>query len=583
MKKINGSIRFILLFSLVQAFTLRPDLPAQERMTVNYATKMRSEQEVLTLCDQYVEQDKIPAAIEFLESEKENFPYSIRLRKRLADYYQQSEQLSASIATYKEIIKIDRKNPAYWRELAKLYTWNDKQPEAILAYREALVLQPNDVQTMKQLSRLYIWNDRQEDAYALQKEILRLEPDNIALWREHGIQARWLKKNEEAIDSFKNIIRRDHENVEAYYLLGETYLWMDKTDEAKICFDQVLKMQPNHIQATFYSAQLQQWQPSGWWEARKKYRRILQQQPDHEGSKKYYGIIRKEYGPFWQNEGQYIHDSNNLKKREVTSSYEQYLSPRWKISGAVLYRNLEEQKPAGHFLAYGQGGNLGSTWYLSAKTRVVASAGYINFNERENFFLSKLQWQQTLSSGENWPGQLFSTLSFKYDQVLDGVLAIKNRYTAGILQHQFYWKPVTKAKFGSDFQYGWYSDQNRKTQLYVTGEYQFYAGKPVLFFESVYSYQDMKIMYPDAVPYWTPNNFWTISTGLDAVFPVRYNLLFRVGYALTQQTGNELANNYKAEFNWHPNDYSYLFVHYYDFGSQYYAFKSFMAGFLYRW
>lgn len=583
MKKIPRSIRFILLFFLLLSVIIGSGLQAQEKLLLTSAKKMTSENDLLALSDQYAEQDNIPAAIELIEREKDNFPSSVKLRKRLAEYYQQSEQLSAAISTYKEIIKIDRKNPANWRELAKLYTWNEQQPEAILAYREALHLQPNDVQTMKQLAQLYTWNDRQEDAFALQRKILQKEPNNTKLWRQHGIQARWLNRNEEAIESFKNIIRQDHNNVAAYYLLGETYLWMEKPDKAKICFQQVLKMQPNHIEAMFYSAQLEQWQPFGWWEARKKYRRILQQQPEHEGSKKYYGLIRKEYGPFWQNKGQYIHDSNDLKKKEVTSSYEQYLSPRWKIQGVVLYRNLEEQKPTGHFFAYGQGGNFGSTWYLSAKTRIGVSAGYLNFNDRENFFLSQLQWQQTLSSGEKWPGNLFSTLSLKHDQVLDGVLAIKNRYTAKILQHQFYWEPVQKTKIGSDFQYGWYSDQNRKTQLYITGEYQFYSGNPALFFESVYSYQDMKIMYPDAVPYWTPQNFRTISTGLDAVFPIRFNLLVRFGYALTQQTGNELANNYKAELNWHPNEYSYLFVHYYDFGSQYYAFKSFIAGFSYRW
>ena len=539
--------------------------------------------EILELCIKYEAEEKVFEAISLLEKQKRNNSKSIELRELLAKYYIEIEEIPKAVSVYEEIVSINSTNNIYWKQLGKLYTWNDQQKKAIIAYEKALQLNPGDGSAQKELQKLYSWNGRDEDTFLLQRELLKQEPDNIELWQQHGIQARWYNKNDEAIISFKQVLAKDPQNVESLFLLGETYYWMERQNEAEICFKEVLNKKPDHIQAKYYYSQIRQWQPFGWWEANNNYQWILKRQPGHEGSKEQFNLIRKDYGPNWQNKVTYVHDSNDLHKTEITSSYDQYFSSHWQMGGEIVYRHFEEHKPTGHFRSFGQGIRFGNTYYLSQKTNVYASVGYLTFNQQENFVTSEVRWQQKIIAKEKWPGQFISTLALKYDQVMDGVLAVKNKYTSKGFQLINYWEPVKTVKLGSDLQYFWYSDKNEKTQVYITGEYQFYSGRPSFFLETVYAYQDMKNIYPFALPYWTPDDFWTRSLGLDTMFPIRYNLIFRGGFALAQQSGNELANNWKAELNWHPNQFSYLYLHYYDFGSKFYSAQGWLAGFSYRW
>ncbi len=194
-----------------------------------------------------------------------------------------------------------------------------------------------------------------------------------------------------------------------------------------------------------------------------------------------------------------------------------------------------------------------------------------------------VRWQQTIFDGESQPGQLDSVLAVKQDRATDGVLAIKNEIEVRQLQPTLYWQLSPGAHFASDLQYCRYTDQNRKMQAYLSGEYRFYQGRPQLFLELLYTYEDMRLIYPEAMPYWTPNNFWTRSLGVDALQPIKGSFTVRGGFALTQQTGNELATNWKFEIRWQPSDFANLFLHFQDFGSHYYAYKNFQGGFLYRW
>lgn len=541
------------------------------------------EEDVLELCDLLEAQDQIPLAISFLEKQCRYHSHSTKIYERLANYYLQNNQVLKAVRVYEKLVQENPQKRDYWVQLGQLYTWNEQQMQAIKAYEKAIKLDSTDVQTMRRLNQLYLWNGRELDAFLLQRKILRQEPQDLALWKEHGIQARWLGKNIEAIASFKNILIRDPQNTEALFLLGETYLWMDKTKEAEICFRQVLKMQPDHLQARFYYSQLRQWQPFGWWEARNNYRWILQRQPNHQESQKYLRLIRKNYGPLLKSTAYYIHDSNELKKTQIMLKYQRYLSARWLMCAESFYRRLEEQKSNGHFISFGEGARLGAKLHLTQRTRFFVWGGFVGFNQAENFALVEFQWQQTLSNSQSWPGELYSTLSLNYDQILDGVLAIKRKLTAKRIQQSFYWEPSSPIHIGSDLQYSWYSDDNRKTQLYLSGEYRFYSGFPSLFLKLLFAYEDMTLIYPDAVPYWTPDNFWTRSIGLDALLPVGNKVSLRGGFALTQQSGNELASNWKAEVNWHPNDFSHIYLNYQDFGSRYYSYRNFQGGFSYRW
>ncbi len=359
-------------------------------------------------------------------------------------------------------------------------------------------------------------------------------------------------------------------------------MWSDRQSEAMISFRQVLKLEPENQKARFYLAQLRQYKPFQWIEAKKLYEHILSVDPYHQESTKLLREIRQDYGPFLNSTFKYLDDSNNLQLAEVSILHNRYVTSRWQLQAETIYRQLEEKKSVGKVLSYGQGLKLGATWFVHQKTRFVASGGYIQFDQEENFGLFEIQIQQTLSEKSRWPGQINSSTYVRYNQVLDGALAIRQKLKAKRIGQNIYWKPNTNTLISGDMQKSWYSDNNQKLELYVESEYRFYSGNPSLFLNAVYAYQDMNIFYPESEPYWTPKNFWTRSLGPSVQVKLGKTIITKAGYSLTQQTGSETANNWMANFVWQPNNFSVLRISYHDYGSKFYAYRSFEGQFSYR-
>ena len=523
-----------------------------------------------------------PEAIFLLDTQKQHHQNSTLLLERLAELYTESDQSVKAIDVYEELVKTNEKKREYWLQLGKIYSWNEQSEQAMLAYEKAVTLDPSDLNTIRQLSQQYQWNERPKAAFALQKVILRKNPGDLNLWKEHGIQAQGLNRNDEAIDAFKNIIKRDSTNAEAFFLLGETAMWSDRQSEAMISFKQVLKLEPENQKARFYLAQLSQYTPFQWMKAKKSYEHILSVDPYHQESTKLLLEIRQDYGPLFNSSLKYLDDSNNLQLTEVSVLHNRYVTSRWQLQAETIYRQLEEKKSVGKVFAYGQGLKLGGTWFVHPKTRFVTTGGYIRFDQEETFGLFEFQLQQTLSEKSRWPGQLFSSTYARYNQVLDGALAIRQKLKAKRIGQNIYWKPNTNTLISGDVQKSWYSDNNQKLELYIESEYRFFSGNPSLFLNAVYAYQDMNLFYPESEPYWTPKNFWTRSLGPSVQVKLGKTIITKVGYSLTQQTGNETANNWMANFIWQPNNFSLLRISYHDYGSNFYAYRSFEGQFSYR-
>ncbi len=542
-----------------------------------------SENQILALSDSLEALNQVPLALDFLDLWRARHAISRKVEERFADLALEANQLKRAIAAYKKLTQKYPKIRAYWLQLAKVALWDENQSLALKAYQKAVALNPKDVQTLRQLAKLYSWTNQDEKAYQIQSLILRYDPSDVALWKEHGIQARWLGKNQEAIEAFKNVLLRNPKDAEAFFLLGETYLWTDQQDKARLCFKETLKLNPNNLKARFYWAQIRQWEPFGWWEARENYRLILKSDPQNKQVRKYLTMIRKNYGPLLGTTAQYIHDSNDLRRTEIRVHGERFFSARWQIRADGLLNRLEENKPTGHFVVAGQGAELRVLWNVCQGTRFIGTGGWIQYAVRQGFPLAKLQWQQRVFERPHWPGQLYTSLSLIRDQVLDGVLAVKNRDTANRGKWSLYWQPDSAFHAGSDFQHSWYSDGNEKTQLYVTAEWRFFTVSPVDFFlTGLFAYENMKKIYPNAMPYWTPHNFRTYSAGPALKWQPLSTLWLRTDFAFTRQTGNGQAFNYKLWLDWRPNPFGTGYVLFQSYGSKYYSYKMARLGFSYR-
>ncbi len=539
--------------------------------------------QMLALSDSLEALGKVPLALDFLQVWRADHSFSRKIEERLADLAIEANQLELAISAYKNLTRKFPKNRAYWLQLGKIDLWAEKQTDAIQAYKKALELNPKDISTLRKLAQLYSWTNQDKKAYAVQSLILKYDPGDVALWKKHGIQARWLGKNDEAIEAFKNVLLRNPKDAEAFFLLGETYLWINQQDKARLCFRETLKLNPNNTKARFYWAQIRQWEPFGWWEARRDYKIVLKAEPGNREVRKYLAQIRQVYGPLASTNSQYIHDSNDLKRIDIQGHGEAYVSARWQLRGNGFFNRLEENKPAGRFTALGEGTQLGALWNASQGTRFLGLGGFIAYNGGETFPLLEFQWQQRVFDRPRWPGQFYSTVFYFRDQVLDGVLAVKNKYTANRGKWSLYWQPDSAFHAGSDFQQSWYSDGNRKTQLYVTAEFRFWHVDPLDFFlTSLFAYENMSKIYPNAVPYWTPRDFKTYSAGPAVKWQTVPTLWLRSDFTLAHQTGNGLAVNYKFWLDWRPNPYTIGTLVFQSYGSKYYSYKAAYLGFSYR-
>lgn len=542
-----------------------------------------TEDQMLALSDSLKALGQVPLALDFLKIWRANHPFSRRIEERLAALAVEANKLKLAISAYKRLAQAFPKKRDYWLKLGQLELWVEKQHDAIEAYQKALALNPKDVATLRQLAKLYAWTNQEKKAYAVQTLILKYDPGDVTLWKKHGIQARWLGKNKEAIEAFKNVLLRNPRDAEAFFLLGETYLWTDQPDKAQLCLKQTLKLNPNNTKARLYWAQLRQWEPFGWWEARENYRLVLKAEPNNKEAQKGLAQIRQYYGPLASTSGQYLHDSNDLRRGDWQVHGEQYVSAQWQLRGEILLNRLEEDKPVGHFIEFGQGTRLGALWNVRSGTRFIALGGLVSYNAKRGFPLVEVQWQQRVFERPAWPGQLYTSWSFRHNQVLDGVLAVENHTTANRGKWSLYWQPDSAFHAGSDFQHSWYSDGNQKTQLYITSEWRFWNPAPVAFFlTGLFAYENMKKIYLTAIPYWTPQNFQTYSAGPALKWQVAPALWLRGDAALTRQTGNGLALNYKIWLDWRPNAFTTGVFLFQSYGSKYYSYKLARLGFSYR-
>jgi tetratricopeptide (TPR) repeat protein len=540
-----------------------------------------TEQQVIRLAEAFVAEGKVQKAIELLTARFRASPTSRRIGEKLAELYVEQDQSAKAIEVYKVLLRTYRNDRRYWLRLGQLFLWNDRQREAIIAYEQAVKLDSTDLQALQQLSQLYNWTDQQEKAYRLQAKMLELDPSNAALWKQHGIQARWIGKNQDAIYAFQQALLRKPGDEELLFLIGETYVWEDNPAKAEPYLREVLRRNPKHVKARFYLAQIRHWQPYGWWEARKLYRSILAQDPTNPEVRKYLDLIRQDYGPLLFTRVFYIQDSNNLIKTEARAQHSQYISARVQWSLHALFNRLAETKPSGRFAVFGSGLQVGGRWQPFDHTYFQILAGAINYQQNGAFFIGSFRWEQALFEGRKL-GDLYSTLALRREPLTDGVLGIKEGTQTTRLSVSLYWEGPARFRMSTDVTYGWYTDNNEKFQLYNLAEWQFYTGRPSLFLELLYALEDTKLNFPDADPYWTPQNFWTRSAGIRLDYLIK-TFSFVGGFALTQQPGNEVATNWKLGFRWKPNPFTHLEALARNYGSQYYSYQAVEARFSYRW
>ncbi len=564
--------------SLLQSLLERGDQKALQQAVQSLASRTDlAPREVVEIGRMLLDSGHTQWAIDFLKAQQSKHPRSLTIGRALAEAYVESNKLDRAIAQYQSLAKLAPDSVAIQLRLGEIALWQERQDVAMAAYEAALKIQPKNRVALSKLRQLYLWNEKLEKAYQIEKVLLRLDPGNADLWKEHAQHARWLENQHEAIRACKRYLKLRPQDMEVWVWLGEGYLWTDQPQKAEPIFRFILAHDPANLKARQYLAQILQWQPGRWKEARQHFEFILRHQPEHAAAREGLRQLREIYGPRTRTLASYYTDSNRLQKTRITGAYERFVGDRWQMEWRTYYFGMAEDKPIGTVRVAGLGGALRVNRALSSRLQFTATAGLLRFQSSESFATLRLQSDFVLRNG------VFAALYYQFSPVEDGVLAIKNRYRAHRLGQSFSGQFGSRLQLLMDSQVGWYSDGNRKSIFYSAAEFRLFGRKPSVHLAGIFSYENTTIQYANSTPYWTPSHFWSRSLGGVIRYPFAANRLLRAGLYLTQQPGNETARNGFIELDWRLSRYSHLRVAYRDFGSQFYAYQYIEAGFWMRW
>ncbi len=546
----------------IRSLAERPDLPPQEAA------------EIGRLLTAY---GHTQWAIDFLKAQQKRHPRSVAIARALAEGYIAANRLSEAISEYRQLVRMAPDSLAFYLRLGEIALWQEDQATAMAAYESALRLEPQNREALSRLRQLYLWNEKLEKAYQLEKILLRLDPENAALWKEHARHARWLEKQEDAIRASKRYLKLRPEDMEVWLWLGEGYLWTNRPRQAEPIFRFILSHDPDNVRARLYLAQILQWQPGRWQQARSHYLAILRQRPQHEQARKGLMQLRELYGPQTRAQGSYYIDSNRLEKTRVTVGYERYYRSEWQIEWRTYFFAMAEDKMMGTVRVNGIGGEAQWRRVLTPRARFSATLGGLRFRSSETFAILRLQGDVA------WRDGLYSAFYYQFNPVEDGVLAIKNRYRAHRIGQNFGGRFGNRLRLFVDSQLAWYSDGNRKGIFYSEADFRLFGRTPSVHLAGIFSYEHTTLQYPNSTPYWTPYRFWSRSIGLIAESPLGSASRLKAGVYLTQQPGNETARNGFIELDWRVSRFSRARLAYRDFGSQFYAYRYVEAGLWIRW
>ncbi|MFH1395242.1 MAG: tetratricopeptide repeat protein [Candidatus Omnitrophota bacterium] len=196
-------------------------------------------------------------------------------------------QFAPAEDVFNEILREYPKNNEAKMFLADTYAYSKRFKKAIILYRE--ILTGNDNPEIKEkLADVLSWDKQYNEAFVLYDEILA-QKYKIKVQVQKARVLGWDKQYGKSLKEYKNaVLRSDDESVELE-MKAKKAIWSHRIETAINDYKKLVKMEPDNLEAAFDLSQVYSYQ-SMWPEARKEYRKILEESPSHfraaEGLKK---------------------------------------------------------------------------------------------------------------------------------------------------------------------------------------------------------------------------------------------------------------------------------------------------------
>ncbi len=519
-------------------------------------------------------------------------------RKLLARLYSWNGMPAKAAAQYQALLREAPGDTALMRTLAEHYIWANKPEKAIPLLQQLVRLRPNDRKLRLTLAQQCLWNAKaacavevfaalvrsnpkdtlavhglvqslfaagqSQKALKVYAYLLHLAPQRLDWWLDYAQQCSWNNRWSEAIEAYRHVLTQDPENTVAWRGLVDVLMWSGRQQEAAEVLRRWLSAHPDDVKARWKLVQILNWSgapANALWE---QLTALLQRAPEHLNARELlldqFGFPGREWSTKWQQ----MHDSNDLTIATTTAEVSVPWKSNWEFAARGWHRNFVERRPDTSATVWGTGGELAvrrglhfATWFSGS----IEGTSYAN------------HWVPTgysVGLDHRFGYPLVAAVRVWQHESREGAFAVRENISASGWQVRLIHAPSSRLQLRALADLVDFSDGNRKVDWFVSGSYRIRMSRPGVIVEGYVGYEDFRTVYPNSIPYWTPDNLVHQSLGVSLDHAFSDRLVVGAGYSLARNPGYPLSSNFRASFSFQITSGLSLMAEYYDFGSAVY-------------
>ncbi len=236
----------------------------------------------------------------------ENFQKELEIHPDNAEAYMFIAKIYGQKGDYRKAYENAKQAERYgWdkNEVDKLYqtAWAKSHNQGITEYNAenyekaldnfdlAVTIFPDSVKSEKMKAATLVKMDREQEAIEIYTEIAKNHPKDVSSRTQLGNYYARQKDYQKAVEYYKQAIDIEPENSNLLYNLAVSYVNLEQIDNAIVTYKKSLEYEPDNIEILFNMGALyfEQKTDTGYQEAIKLYRRILEIEPQNLKATKY--------------------------------------------------------------------------------------------------------------------------------------------------------------------------------------------------------------------------------------------------------------------------------------------------------
>ncbi|HHI94457.1 MAG TPA: tetratricopeptide repeat protein [Gammaproteobacteria bacterium] len=170
--------------------------------------------------------------------------------------YRAQKRYEKAIATYQQVLELDKEYPQAWYNLGLAYQRDKKYEQAEEALKKALKYKKNYASAWFNLGVLYRKQGRFDESIEAYKAALKIKPNYRKA--KLNLAVRYAQKNQfqQAIVLYRDVLKQDDRYVTAWINLGIAQFSLKQNNEASSSLTRALELQPNSVKAKQYLSRI---------------------------------------------------------------------------------------------------------------------------------------------------------------------------------------------------------------------------------------------------------------------------------------------------------------------------------------